>query len=98
MQTTTTKIQAAAIGAMDWPIVPIAEWNGLKLRYPVGVGDIEEIIGEEFNFQAFKSIPLYFYKGIVFTSIQYLIFTIIAVFGFLSWKKLYKSRVLTPQS
>ena len=44
------------------------------------------------------SIPLYFYKGMVFTSIQYLIFTIIAVFGFLSWKKLYNSRVLTPQS
>ena len=44
------------------------------------------------------SIPLYFYKGMVFTSIQYLIFTIIAVLGYLSWKKLYKSSVLTPQT
>tara|TARA_B100001758_G_C18357810_1_gene583790 strand:+ start:105 stop:743 length:639 start_codon:yes stop_codon:yes gene_type:complete len=44
------------------------------------------------------SIPLYFYKEMVFTSIQYLIFTIIAVFGYLSWKKLYKSSVLTPQT
>tara|TARA_Y100000385_G_scaffold182894_1_gene188936 strand:- start:1224 stop:1862 length:639 start_codon:yes stop_codon:yes gene_type:complete len=44
------------------------------------------------------SIPLYFYKGMVFTSIQYLIFTVIAVFGYLSWEKIYKSRMLTTQS
>jgi nicotinamide mononucleotide transporter len=33
------------------------------------------------------SIPLYYYKGLTFTSIQYLLFTIIAVYGFLEWKK-----------
>lgn len=33
------------------------------------------------------SIPMYFVKGYSFTSIQYLIFTIIAVFGYLEWKK-----------
>lgn len=33
------------------------------------------------------SIPLYFYKGYTLTSIQYLIFTIIAVYGYLAWKK-----------
>ncbi|RXP45158.1 nicotinamide riboside transporter PnuC [Lutibacter sp. HS1-25] len=34
------------------------------------------------------SIPLYFYKGFTFTSFQYLIFTIIAVYGYLEWKKI----------
>ena len=34
------------------------------------------------------SIPLYFAKGYAFTSIQYIIFTIIAVFGYLEWKKI----------
>lgn len=34
------------------------------------------------------SVPLYFYKGFTFTSFQYLIFTIIAVYGYLEWKKL----------
>ena len=34
------------------------------------------------------SVPLYFYKGFTFTSFQYLIFTIIAIFGYLEWKKL----------
>ncbi|NEV94668.1 nicotinamide mononucleotide transporter [Psychroflexus sp. YR1-1] len=33
------------------------------------------------------SIPLYYYKGLTFTSFQYLLFTIIAVYGFLEWKK-----------
>ncbi|MDO5978485.1 nicotinamide riboside transporter PnuC [Flavivirga spongiicola] len=33
------------------------------------------------------SVPLYFYKGFTFTSFQYLGFTFIAIFGYLSWKK-----------
>jgi len=33
------------------------------------------------------SVPLYFYKGLTFTSLQYLIFTVIAVYGYLAWKK-----------
>lgn len=58
------RIQAAAIGAPGgWPILPIEEWNGLKLRYPVGVWDLEELVGHEFDIQTFKSIPQYFYMG-----------------------------------
>ena len=37
------------------------------------------------------SIPLYLYKGLALTSFQYLIFTIIAIFGFIAWKKVYNS-------
>lgn len=33
------------------------------------------------------SVPLYFYKGFTFTSFQYFGFTIIAIFGYLAWKK-----------
>lgn len=33
------------------------------------------------------SVPLYFYKGLTFTSLQYLLFTGIAIFGYLVWKK-----------
>jgi len=33
------------------------------------------------------SVPLYFYKGLTLTSLQYLLFTIIAVYGYLAWKK-----------
>lgn len=33
------------------------------------------------------SIPLYWYKGLIFTSFQYLIFTVIALLGYMEWKK-----------
>lgn len=33
------------------------------------------------------SVPLYFYKGFTFSSFQYLIFTFIAISGYLAWKK-----------
>ncbi|MEE9362552.1 MAG: nicotinamide riboside transporter PnuC [Cellulophaga sp.] len=33
------------------------------------------------------SIPLYFYKGLTFTSFQYILFTILAIYGYLAWKK-----------
>lgn len=34
------------------------------------------------------SIPLYLAKGYTFTSLQYIVFTIIAVYGYLEWKKI----------
>jgi len=33
------------------------------------------------------SIPLYFYKGAVFTSLQYVVFLILAVMGLIEWKR-----------
>lgn len=37
------------------------------------------------------SIPLYFTKGFTFTSFQYIVFTIVAVYGYLEWKKTLNS-------
>ena len=34
------------------------------------------------------SVPLYLIKGFSFTSLQYLIFTFIAIYGYLEWKKI----------
>ena len=33
------------------------------------------------------SIPLYFHKGLTFSSLQFSIFTILAILGYLEWKK-----------
>jgi nicotinamide mononucleotide transporter len=41
------------------------------------------------------SIPLYFYKGFTFTSLQYFGFTIIAIFGYLAWKKNLNNKIIT---
>ena len=41
------------------------------------------------------SVPLYLYKGLGLTSIQYLIFTFIAILGYIQWKKIYNKEQLT---
>ena len=41
------------------------------------------------------SVPLYIYKGLFFTSIQYLIFTFIAILGFVTWLKELNKKKLT---
>ncbi|MEM9361567.1 MAG: nicotinamide riboside transporter PnuC [Bacteroidota bacterium] len=33
------------------------------------------------------SVPLYLYKGLVFSSFQYFLFTLIAIYGYRAWKK-----------
>lgn len=39
------------------------------------------------------SVPLYFYKGLMFSAILYLIMTILAVYGYFSWKKLLYKKI-----
>ncbi|MHA7942735.1 nicotinamide riboside transporter PnuC [Formosa sp. 3Alg 14/1] len=41
------------------------------------------------------SIPLYFYKGFTFTSLQYLGFTFIAISGYYAWKKTLDRKIQT---
>ncbi|GAA0872585.1 nicotinamide riboside transporter PnuC [Gangjinia marincola] len=40
------------------------------------------------------SVPLYFYKGLTLTAIQYLIFTIIAYFGYRAWIRYQNNSVI----
>lgn len=44
------------------------------------------------------SVPLYFYKGFTFTSLQYLLFTFIAFFGYLAWKRNLNKSIPQPQT
>ena len=39
------------------------------------------------------SVPLYFYKGLTFSSMQFLLFTIIAILGYLEWKRLLQKQI-----
>ena len=41
------------------------------------------------------TIPLYFYKGLTISSIQYLIFSILAILGYISWKKILNNSTQT---
>jgi len=41
----------------------------------------------------FISIPLYFYKGLILTSFQFFVFFVIAIAGYISWKKSLKQKI-----
>lgn len=41
------------------------------------------------------TIPLYFYKGLTISSIQHLIFLILAILGYISWKKILNNSTQT---
>lgn len=38
------------------------------------------------------SVPLYFYKGLILTSFQFFVFLILAVMGYMEWKKALKAK------
>ena len=44
------------------------------------------------------SIPLYFIKGYVFTSFQYLVFLVLAVLGWMEWKRRSEKREVRSES
>lgn len=58
------RIKAVVTGGVNcMPILPVEEWEGNKLTYPVGIGDLEEITGKEFNLEEYKKVAQYIYMG-----------------------------------
>lgn len=58
------KVQAIAAGGIcGLPTLPLEKINNKELYYPVGVYDIKELTGSEFNFAAYKKIPQYLFMG-----------------------------------
>jgi pimeloyl-ACP methyl ester carboxylesterase len=59
------RIKAAAPGSpgYGWPMSPVASWEGVPLKYPLGIMDLEALVGKAFDLAAFRSVPLYIYVG-----------------------------------
>jgi len=38
-------------------------WGEKDLRYPIGISDLSELTGAEFDLETFKAIPLLFFMG-----------------------------------
>ena len=41
------------------------------------------------------SVPLYFYKGLTFTALQYAVFTLIAIWAYYEWQRRYRIQLTT---
>ena len=59
-----TVVRAVATGGINCiPTFPTGQWNGTAMRYPVGIADVKEIAGVEFDETAYKKVSQYIYMG-----------------------------------
>ncbi|MBE5979584.1 MAG: hypothetical protein E7249_10655 [Paenibacillaceae bacterium] len=58
------RVAAVAAGGINgMAILPVKNIKGNELVYPVGISDIKQIAGLDFNPSAFASVPQYYYMG-----------------------------------
>ena len=63
------RVRAVAPGSPGgWPIAPMGQWNGITLRYPVGVADVEQLTGSPFDLNTFVKVPQFIYVGSIDTN------------------------------
>ena len=52
------RVKAVAVGSPGgWPIVPVAQFEGERLEYPIGIADLETLTGQPFDSDAFNQMP-----------------------------------------
>ncbi|MBN2736759.1 MAG: hypothetical protein JXR70_07235 [Spirochaetales bacterium] len=58
------QVQALVIGGFNGHIaLPLAQYNGMDLIYPVGIYDYAELTESAFDYQSYKAIPKLFFMG-----------------------------------
>ena len=59
-----TLVRAVATGGINSiPTFPTHQWKGTTMRYPVGIADVKEIAGIDFDEAKYKKISQYIYMG-----------------------------------
>ena len=59
-----TVVRAVATGGINCiPTFPTDRWNNTMMRYPIGIADVQEIAGIEFDETAYKKVSQYIYMG-----------------------------------
>jgi len=57
-------VRAVAAGGINCiPTFPTTRWQNATLRYPVGIADLKEIAGIDFDEKAYKQVSQYIYMG-----------------------------------
>gem|GEM_PF-483216 len=57
-------VRAVAAGGVNGiPTFPAAQWQGVALAFPVGIADLKELAGIEFDEAAYKQVSQYLYMG-----------------------------------
>ena len=59
-----TVVRAVATGGINSiPTFPTDRWDDVTMRYPVGIADVKEIAGIEFDGTGYKKVSQYIYMG-----------------------------------
>ncbi|TKJ32116.1 MAG: hypothetical protein CEE38_23685 [Planctomycetes bacterium B3_Pla] len=57
-------VKAAAAGGVNGlPTLPVREWNGYELPFPIGIAGIERFTDKPFDERAFKQVAHFIYMG-----------------------------------
>jgi pimeloyl-ACP methyl ester carboxylesterase len=56
-------LAVAAGSPGGWPLAPCAEWQGRKLRYPIGIADACELTGTVPDPEALRRVPMLVFQG-----------------------------------
>lgn len=58
------RVKAVASGGVNGlPTLPISNWNGYTLPFPIGIADIETITGQPFDEEGHQRVAQYVYMG-----------------------------------
>lgn len=58
------QLKALAAGGINGiAILPVSEINGEKIKYPLGMADLPQIMGKKVNVKAFQQLPQLLYMG-----------------------------------
>ncbi len=59
-----SRVSAAVVGSPGgWPIVPVQQWENKALRYPVGIDDLQELVGKRFSLKEYQKVPQFLFMG-----------------------------------
>lgn len=50
-------------GLCALPLIPREEWAGEKLRYPIGICDLDTTVGQKFDLNGCAAVPQFLYHG-----------------------------------
>lgn len=57
-------VRAVAAGGVNAiPILPLAEWHGMTLPFPVGIADLKQIAAISFDKKAYQEVSQFIYMG-----------------------------------
>lgn len=56
-------VKAVAAGGINLLVLPVEEWAGERLRYDIGIADLEKLTGIIFDMDAYKEVAKFFYMG-----------------------------------